>query len=218
MGVVSQTAVTTFNQLSRPLLTPSGIVPTELFPLRNEVGAANKKMLDALKTKLHVYESRDTGAANGERLEAILQNMVAQSTLEIKVGAQVMLIKNVDEDLVNGSIGKVLGFYTAAEVCGSGGKVTLKRGIGLIRNALLKEDRAKTEEFEVAQRGNEGTDIERNLESDLQGSGERFPLVEFCVSMRRESILVGRSEFKVEDNETVAARRIQVGALIADMP
>lgn len=217
MGVASQNAVTTFDQLSRPPLIPGGIVPTELFPLRNEVDTANKKMLIALKTKLHVYESRDTGAANGGRLTAILQNMVAQCTLEIKVGAQVMLIKNVDKDLVNGSIGKVLGFYTASEVCGSGRKITPKGGIGFIRDALLKDDGATHEEFEVVERENEGTDVERNLESNLQEPGERFPLVEFWTSMRREAILVGRSEFKVEENETVAARRVQMGALIADM-
>lgn len=38
--------------------------------------------------------------------------MMAAPTLELKKGAQVMLIKNMDETLVNGSLGTVTGFMT----------------------------------------------------------------------------------------------------------
>lgn len=38
--------------------------------------------------------------------------MMAPKVLELKKGAQVMLIKNLDETLVNGSLGTVLGFST----------------------------------------------------------------------------------------------------------
>ena len=132
MGVASQTAVATFNALRRPLPAMDGIIPTELFPLRNEVNRANRTKLDALNTALQVYTSKDTGKASDERKATILKNMVAQGTLEIKVDAQVMLIKNVDENLVNGSIGRVLGFYLVSEVCGSGGEIS-KGGNGFIR-------------------------------------------------------------------------------------
>lgn len=40
--------------------------------------------------------------------------MMAPKMLELKKGAQVMLIKNLDETLVNGSLGTVLGFSTEA--------------------------------------------------------------------------------------------------------
>ena len=209
MGVTSQTAITVFNGLSRPLSTIGGIIPTELFPRRKEVDAANGVRLDALKTKLYVYKSRDTGKADEERKTMLLKNMVAQSTLEIRVGAQVMLIKNMDEDLVNGSIGKVLGFYTAPEVYGSAGNISPKAGNGFIRDALLKENRVTHEEREVA---------EREKGNSLPESGERFPLVEFWTPRGKETVLVGRSEFKVEENDgTVAAKRVQVGAMIVDV-
>jgi ATP-dependent DNA helicase PIF1 len=38
--------------------------------------------------------------------------MMAPPTIELKKGAQVMLIKNMDETLVNGSLGTVVGFMT----------------------------------------------------------------------------------------------------------
>jgi len=55
-----------------------GIVPTELFPLRNEVDSANKMRLDALNTASQVYVSKDTGSASDERKATILGNMADQ--------------------------------------------------------------------------------------------------------------------------------------------
>ena len=219
MGVASQIAVATFNGLRRPLPAIDGIVPTELFPLRNEVDYANKMKLGALKTESHIYESRDTGAASEERRATILKNMVAQRVLEIKVDAQVMLIKNVDENLVNGSVGRVLGLYTVSEVCGSGGDISSKGGNGIIRNVLLKDDGKAPEERKVAERENETADVKPKSKNSSQESTERFPLVEFRTPLGKEAVLVGRDEFKVEENDgTVAARRVQVGAAIVSAP
>lgn len=41
---------------------------------------------------------------------ATINSFMAVEKLELKVGAQVMAIKNIDADLVNGSVGKVIGF------------------------------------------------------------------------------------------------------------
>jgi len=210
MGVASQTAVATFNALRRPLPAMDGIIPTELFPLRNEVNRANRTKLDALNTALQVYTSKDTGKASDERKATILKNMVAQGTLEIKVDAQVMLIKNVDENLVNGSIGRVLGFYLVSEVCGSGGEIS-KGGNGFIRKVLLKDDERTPVQRKVAERENEDADEKQKPKSGSRDSTEKFPLVEFRTPLGKEVVLVGRDEFKVEENDgTVAARRVQV--------
>jgi len=212
MGVASQTAVATFNALRRPLPAIDGIVPTELFPLRNEVNCANKMRLDALNTPSQVYVSKDTGNASDERKATILGNMVAQGTLKIKVDAQVMLIKNVDENLVNGSIGRVLGFHLVSEVCGSGGEIS-KGGNGFIRKVLLKDDERTPVQRKVAERENEDADGKQKPKSGSQESTEKFPLVEFRTPLGKEVVLVGKDEFKVEENDgTVAVRRIQVSA------
>lgn len=211
MGVASKAAVATFNKLRRPLPPIDRIVPTELFPLRNEVDNANKTRLDALKTESQIYESRDTGTATEERRATILKNMVAQRVLQIKVDAQVMLIKNVDENLVNGSVGRVLGFFMVSEVCGSSGEISSKGGHGFIRKVLLEDDGKTPVERKVAERENETDDVKPKLKNNSQESVERYPLVEFRTPLGKEAVLVGRDEFKVEENDgTVAARRVQV--------
>lgn len=211
MGIASQVAVATFNGLRRPLSAIDGIVPTELFPLRSEVENANKTMLNALKTTSQIYESRDTGNATDERRATILKNMVAQHLLEVKVDAQVMLIKNVDENLVNGAVGRVLGFYLVSEVYGSSGEITSKGGNGFIRKVMLQEDGKTPEQRTVTERKSESSDVKPGSKNGSQESTEKFPLVEFRTPLGKEAVLVGRDEFKVEENDgTVAARRVQV--------
>lgn len=46
--------------------------------------------------------------------EKLLSNCMAPQTIELRKGAQVMLIKNMEETLVNGSIGSVIAFMDEA--------------------------------------------------------------------------------------------------------
>ncbi len=101
-----------FNSLSRPLPT-STILPTELFPLRAQVAQSNASRLNALPTHRLAYAARDSGSR-----PELLDNLLAEERLELKVDAQVMLIKNVDEVLVNGVVGRVLGFYYPHQLIG----------------------------------------------------------------------------------------------------
>ena len=107
-GTISPSAMQTFTSLSRALPPlPSGILPTELYPLRAQVERANTTRLAALPGSVHAYSARDTGTH-----QKVLEQMVVPSRLAFKVDAQVMLVKNVDEKLVNGTVGRVLGFHT----------------------------------------------------------------------------------------------------------
>ena len=56
------------------------------------------------------YYANDGGQATGDMRQKLLDNFMAQQVLHLTVGAQVMLIKNIDETLVNGSMGIVVGF------------------------------------------------------------------------------------------------------------
>jgi len=187
-----------------------GILPTELFPLRVEVDNANKVRLDALQTELRTYGSQDTGAAVEERKVKILEKMTAQQSLQIKVGAQVMLIKNVDGSLVNGSVGRVLGFYTPSEVCGSSGEITSKSGTGFVRGVLLRSDGKTPAEKGALEGEGDGSGVKPGQGSRSGESALAFPLVEFRTPLGKEVMLVGRGEFKVEDSDgNVLARRVQ---------
>ncbi|KAM6498375.1 hypothetical protein JOM56_006323 [Amanita muscaria] len=112
-----------FKQLSRLVLYEDGIEPTELFPTRAEVEATNHRRLSQLDVKSHLYNARDIPGSdsNGARvtivqMERLLDRLVALKQVVLKVGAQVMLVKNLEQGaLVNGSLGKIIDFISAAE-------------------------------------------------------------------------------------------------------
>ncbi|KAL8360809.1 hypothetical protein RB601_007029 [Gaeumannomyces tritici] len=112
LGRISDQTVKNFKALCRPLHFKDGLEVTELFPTRSEVDGSNNRRLKSLQSKQHRFDAIDTG----DQLfrEKLLQNMMAPKTLELRKGAQVMLIKNMDDTLVNGSLGTVSGFMTEA--------------------------------------------------------------------------------------------------------
>lgn len=110
-GCVTRNTIDTFRALDRPIATPEGIVPTELFPCRDQVTESNWTRLDELDAPCQTYLAKDGGSLpQGERRQKTLEKMMAPARLTVKVGAQVMLIKNLDDNLANGTMGRVLGF------------------------------------------------------------------------------------------------------------
>ena len=94
------------------------IKPTRLLSLRNSVAMINSRELDKIRQELHVFKAEDTLSWQGasqkqldmaqDRLDKVLQ---APRVLSLKVGAQVMFIKNEpSQGLVNGSRGVVIGY------------------------------------------------------------------------------------------------------------
>lgn len=114
-GRLSQSSIDAFRKLSRPLDTDSGLEATELFPLRQQVDEANRRRMTVLHGDVRTYEAKDGGTiADKTQRDRILANCMAPETIQLKKGAQVMLIKNMDETLVNGSLGRVIGFMNEA--------------------------------------------------------------------------------------------------------
>jgi len=70
--------------------------------------------MSRLRGESKTFYAKDGGSASGEQRQKLLDNFMAQQVLHLTVGAQVMLIKNIDETLVNGSMGIVVGFKEPA--------------------------------------------------------------------------------------------------------
>lgn len=110
-GKLTRESIQEFMKLSRGIKYEDGIEPTELFPRREDVDRANTARLSQLNTDGWSYVSVDGGAVvDPLQREKLLGNFLATQSIMLKTEAQVMLIKNVDETLVNGSMGRIVGF------------------------------------------------------------------------------------------------------------
>lgn len=119
LGQVSPEARELFMKMSRPPKVPKGIVATRLYCTRDEVNRANSQALERLHGPVYSYSCADGGLSDAEkranpdiRYLDLDKQVIAEREVHLKVGAQVMLIKNLDNTLVNGSIGRVVAFVT----------------------------------------------------------------------------------------------------------
>jgi ATP-dependent DNA helicase PIF1 len=71
--------------------------------------------MSRLRGESKTYYAKDGGSAMGVQRQKLLDNFMAQQVLHLTVGAQVMLIKNIDDTLVNGSMGIVVAFQHFTE-------------------------------------------------------------------------------------------------------
>jgi ATP-dependent DNA helicase PIF1 len=196
LGRITEDTVRAFKALSRPLTFNDGLTMTELFPTRNEVDRSNEGRLRNLPGKTRRYEAHDSG--DPQIRDKLLQNMMAPKTLDLKEGAQVMLIKNIDETLVNGSLGKVIGFKTEAMF-----EVWQPEGYG----SDVDNDEARMKKKIKA--------FSRELD-EAQGAQE-FPVVDFMgADGSSRIILVKPEDWKVElPNGDIQAQRSQLPLILA---
>jgi len=132
-GRLDTATINTFRTLSRIVTYEDGIEPTDLFPTRNEVDSANERRLREIKSTAHVYASVDIPGYDDKHfkitmqtMERLLDRLVAPKSITLKVGAQVMLIKNMEQGfLVNGSLGKVVAFSTPREALQNGTQIAM---------------------------------------------------------------------------------------------
>lgn len=113
-GRMTSESIAKFKSLERPLpRSEENIEATELFPTRAEVDRANNLRMQQLHGDIMHFEARDGGTITDKTMrDKLLDKCMAPQTVSLKKGAQVMLIKNMDDTLVNGSLGKVIGFMT----------------------------------------------------------------------------------------------------------
>ncbi|GAA6043372.1 hypothetical protein JCM8097_005287 [Rhodosporidiobolus ruineniae] len=208
-GRLSQESIKKFYALSREPKYDVGIEPTELFPMRNEVDRSNQNRLRALPGDEKVFASEDgpketdpsrPSGPNGVKQTTYHQNFMAPEKLVLKVGAQVMLVKNLDMTLVNGTIGRVVGFGTPEldddgedDVEGAEGKYGADEVWQV--GADGEQIRVKKELDPVAARRRD-----KIAKMVANGTLELGPVVEWQTLQGIERKVMVREEFKVEDN------------------
>jgi hypothetical protein len=224
IGSLSEGSIKTFTSLERPLSYSSALHPTELYPTRSEVDRSNQRRLNGLKTPLHEFIAQDSGKAPDTIRQPALNEMLAPEKLYLKVGAQVMLIRNEDEErgLVNGAIGRIRMFYHARKGKAAGvlqdvlvdknGKQIYDLAPPVV--AVADENINTTNDNTASRTKGVSPSLQKSVPTSPSSgfTDQAFPYVEFTTSKGTYSVLVTYGEFRSEDHEgNLIARRVQVG-------
>lgn len=176
------------------------------FPTRHEVDNANNNRMKSLSGRAHDFRADDGGSIQDvAQREKLLASCMAPPMISLKKGAQVMLIKNIDETLVNGSVGKVVAFMDERTF------------------DLYHDDEDKFQASAEADLNDDDlTESRRKLKSminkDLVGdTAHRWPLVRFAVAGgATRDLLCQKEQWKIElPNGEVQAYRTQVPLILA---
>ncbi|KAG0148478.1 hypothetical protein CROQUDRAFT_654749, partial [Cronartium quercuum f. sp. fusiforme G11] len=201
LGALSEQSIRKFRELSREIKYSDGIMPTELYPTRQEVERSNSARLAALAAEPMIYAAQDTGKGTPEQRARDYANMMAVERLVLKKGAQVMMIKNQSSEdgpswLVNGLVGKIEDFVD------SFGPPDIHGG----------DDEAAFPPI----RGTKGPTKVGSFKPATTTSRTILPLVAWCLPNGRiERTIVEPAEFKYENAEgEVQSRRMQVSRIM----
>ena len=176
------------------------------FPTRGEVDNANNSRMQNLSGELMMYEANDGGLADLQIRERALQYFMAPPRVCLKKGAQVMLIKNMDGGLVNGSLGKVISFMD---------------------ENMYQFYRKDEETFMEAQRSDAPSDdeeikkakkmFEAAVRRDGVSIGRKWPMVRFTLpDNTARTLLCVPEEWKTElPNGEILAKRSQIPLILA---
>ena len=195
LGKISEDTVRAFKALSRPLKFDDGLGKAELFSTRAEVEGSNEKRLKELSGKAYRFDAGDSG--DPAVRDKLLMNMMAPKTIELKVNAQVMLIKNLDESLVNGSLGKVVAFSDEKTFDMD------RDGYDSGEDASLAKAKRKLQGF--------------SRDASSGSSSQKFPVVQFMATNGTPRVILCQPEdWKVElPNGDVQAKRTQLPLILA---
>lgn len=100
------------NTLARELSPIEGVEPTYLFPTKFKANNYNLEQMKKIKSRTYRYKAALNGKLKGTKEFAkMIESCMYPEVLDLKVGCQVMLVKNIFADgVVNGTKGIVVGF------------------------------------------------------------------------------------------------------------
>ncbi|KYK61412.1 mitochondrial DNA helicase [Drechmeria coniospora] len=197
LGKISQGTVEAFKALSRPLSFDDGVDSAELYPTRAQVDSSNEKRLRELPGRSYRYDALDSGEPAIR--DKLLTNMMAPRSLELKLNAQVMLIKNLDETLVNGTLGKVIAFSDEKT---------------FDMTSVSAYDTDMDDPMSMARRKLKGFSRDANISDSNK---KKYPVVQFVSSGGSPRVILCQpEEWKVElPNGDIQAKRNQLPLILA---
>lgn len=100
---------------SRQQIESNGILATQLCSHTNDANSINESCLRKLEGESKMFQAEDSDATSIKQLDS---QVPAPGRLELKIGAQVMLLKNVNvsNGLVNGARGIIVSFQSGSPV------------------------------------------------------------------------------------------------------
>ncbi|EFI28655.1 DNA repair and recombination protein pif1 [Coprinopsis cinerea okayama7 len=226
LGNMKPATIQAFRSLSRKVTYKDGIEPTELYSTRREVDQANKSRLNQLQGEARTYAAQDIPGRDADgritspaKMEQLLDRLLAPKSITLKVGAQVMLVKNIQQGrLVNGSVGTVIKFMSVDEAAKE--HVTIAEAERPSDNEKTKagtrESPINVDDFESGE--DEEDDIvivSESANAPLPATRRLmlWPLVRFVGGIER---MVIPADFTVNNAEgEVEAKRIQIPLILS---
>ena len=116
-GTMSEETMRQVHFLRRDLVVPRGIVPTQLVPINATADAINMRELEKLPNQISITYTANDWGADPYALDMLGKITLFPDRLPLRVGAQVMLLKNNPNlKLWNGSRGVVVRFIDTKSV------------------------------------------------------------------------------------------------------
>ena len=174
-GTMSEENIKLLVSLRRELNLPRGIVPTQLVPINATADAINIRELEKLSPDPAVMYTANDWGQDAYALDMLSKITLFPERLPLRVGAQVMLLKNhANFKLWNGSRGLVIGFFN--------NKNTISRQYDIIDacpRASTKYDLLPIVRFSTGQEvviGYDAFELEGAGKNKIRGCRQQLPL------------------------------------------
>ncbi|KAK9367319.1 PIF1-like helicase-domain-containing protein [Lipomyces kononenkoae] len=227
IGKLSQESIEQFKKLDRVPVYDDNLEPTELFCTRQEVEMANNRRMANLPGKEYTYDAFDSGTSEPEIRAKLLNSCIAPEQVVLKQDCQVMLVKNMDDMLVNGSLGRVIGFLNESAYAKyrddqlreqmDGGNSSDGDWQPSARVGRRLDERHADDILEITSLRERKNRRMEELDNDIGDASKKWPLVHFTLpdgSIR--DVLIMTEIWKIElPNGEIQAQRSQVPLILA---